>query len=49
MLSPPKVYEYSRAKSGYAATAVNASRIEEFLEFFNSYDTHEWGSEHSER
>lgn len=45
----PKVYEYNSAKSGYAAAAVNVTRIEEFYEFFARDDTHEAGSEQSER
>lgn len=45
----PKVYEYSMAKSGYAAAAVNVTRIEEFFEFFANDDVHEAGSPQSEK
>ena len=44
----PEVYEYSMAKSGYAAAAVNVTRIEEFYEFFRRDDTHQAGSRQSE-
>ena len=45
----PKVYEYSRAKSDYAAGAVNITRIKEFYEFFTRDDTHQAGSSESEK
>ena len=44
----PQVYRYSRAKSDFAAAAVNVTRIEEFYEYFRRDDAHRAGSAQSE-